>query len=159
MENTGIKQFTINFQGSDYPRELQISCNVESHKSAVKIDFAATPPPLPNFLFTFPTIGSSILRTISGSGDSKIITPQEVTISWTPQLKSVRLSLHDSATGQKIQDFALPVRFTDLSDNSFVWTLSGLKDGKYYIRVDAINFIETSLRSVDFIVQTKQSTK
>ena len=159
VENTGTKQFTINFQGSDYPRELQISCNVGSHNSDVKINFAATPPALPNFLFTFPTTGSNIIRTISGSGNSKIITPQEVTIRWTPQLKSLRLSLHDSATGQKIQDFALPVRFTDVSGNSTVWTLSGVKDGKYYIRVDAINFIETNLRSVDFTVQTKQSTQ
>ncbi len=163
VENTGTKQFTINFQGSDYPRELQISCNVGSHNSAIKIDFAATPPPLPNFLFTFPTTGSNITRIISGSGNSKTITPEKVTISWTPQLKSIRLSLHDSTTGQQIQDsdaiLPVPVRFTDVSGNSIEWSLSPVKDGKYYIRVDAINFIETNLRSVDFTVQTKQSTQ
>jgi hypothetical protein len=157
LSNKGMQKFIVAYEGPDYPKNLQFACTVGSHSTSINIDLSLAPSSKPDIAFTFPTTGTVITRTIVSSGQMQKVVPEAVTIHWVPAVKSISLSLHDSATGNLIDrfDVSLPVRFSNNNGDSTSWSIAAVKDGTYYIRVDAVNFSPTNLKTADFVVKTK----
>jgi hypothetical protein len=157
LSNKGMRKFVVAYEGPDYPKNLQFACTAGAHSTSINIDLAVSPSSKPDIAFTFPTKGTVITRTMVGSGQMQKLIPEAVTIRWVPSVKSISLSLHDSSTGNLIDtfDISLPVRFPNDSGDSTSWSIGRVKDGTYYIRVDAVNFSPTNLRTADFVLKTK----